>query len=290
VLLGEIPLNYRCVFYKNELYVGGNFHHNLNGEINHSIAKLEDATWKKVGAGLSGGDSEILEMIVYKNELYVCGSFRSEVGNAGNKIMRWDGVQWRDVGGGLCNSDDIAVDMMVYDGKLYVVGAFSCVGDGLAANNIATWDGERWCTVGNSVFNNKISSIEAYNGEIYIGGGFTEVDNQPCRYFAKWVGDHSTDTCSAPVSAVQELEQAHPELQLWPNPAGEILHLQVAGAVEAAQVLDATGKLVLNFPSNIRSAPGAAVSLPIAAMPAGLYWVSVQSEGRTLSGRFVKME
>ena len=242
LFFGETPLNYRCVFYKDELYVGGNCYNDLGGGINRDIAKFDGTTWKQVGMGLFGGDSNIWEMVVYKNELYICGYFRAAAGNAGNKIMRWDGAQWNDVSGGLCSSADIAVDMMVYNDKLYVVGIFNCVGNGLPANNIATWDGERWCSFGNSTFNNKISSIAEYEGEIYVGGGFTEVDGQPCHYFAKYVGDHSTDTCSAPILAAPE--PSSKGFKLWPNPATDMLQLQAPEPIEAVWVFDATGRQV----------------------------------------------
>ena len=151
----------------------------------------------------------------------------------------------------------------------------------MIVNNIATWDGERWCSFDNSVFNNKISSIAEYKGEIYVGGGFTEVDGQPCRFFAKYIGDHSTDTCSAPISAAPEPNSKG--FKLWPNPAKDMLQLQAPEPIEAVWVFDATGKQVLR-----ESVSGERVSVPVGDLVPGLYFVVVRAGGKIWGGKFVK--
>jgi hypothetical protein len=261
--------------------VGGNCYNAIGGGINRDIARFNGTSWTQVGLGLFGGDSNITDMIVYNGELYVCGYFRLSAGNAGNKIMRWDGLTWNDVGEGLCSATSILEDMMVHDGKLFVVGVFDCIGNGVPARNIATWDGERWCSFGNSTFDNKISGIAEYKGEIYIGGGFTKVDDQPCSYFAKYIGDHSNDTCSAPVSAAPEPDKNG--FKLSPNPSSDLLEIQAPAPIESVWIYDAMGRAVLQ-----PGVFGLRTSVSVGDLPAGLYFVSVRAGGRSWSGKFVR--
>lgn len=275
----SLPRTTSVIFYQNQLYVSGNFSWAQSGGAD--IARLDSTGWHMVGGGLKGGLSFVSDMEIYKGELYICGYFRKLDGNVGNKIMRWDGQQWKEVGAGFCAPNVTAKAMMVHDGKLYVVGIFDCVENGLYASNIATWDGERWCSLGDSYFNNTILNITTYKGEIYIGGGFTLVDGQPCRYFAKYVGDHSTDTCSAPISAAPE--PTSEGFGLWPNPVTDILQVQAPAPIESVWVYDAMGREVLR-----PKVSGERVSVSLGHLPAGLYFVSLRADGVVWGGRFWK--
>ena len=282
----SLPFLNAMAFYKNELYVGGNTENLIDGNFNMDIARFDGVKWKQVGNGLLGGFADVSDMVVYKDELYVCGYFRKIDGNTGNKIMRWDGQQWKEVGGGLCSPGDIPTDMMVYDGKLYVVGIFNCVGDGLPVSNIAVWDGLNWCSLGNSVFDNKLSCIAAYKGEIYVGGGFEKVDGQPCKYFAKWVGDHATDTCSTLVSKV--LERPENQINIFPNPAGDALRIRLPQALGKIEIFNTTGQ---NLGGKIspHSSGDTETELDISQLPSGWYLLDVTlKDGTRISAGFVK--
>jgi len=179
--------------------------------------------------------------------------------------------------------------MMVYNDKLYVVGIFDCVGNGLPARNIAVWDGEHWCSFGNSFINNKLGCISVYKDEIYIGGGFTEIDGQPVKYFARWIGDHATDTCSAAVSVQPEPLTAG-ALRLYPNPAGDILQVQWEGGEmlpNSLSVFDASGKDLSSLADVVINAQSA--TLQTGRLAPGLYYLQVgMDDGKVWSGRFVK--
>jgi len=97
----HLPRVFNVIFYQDQLYVGGNFTWELSG--GQDIARLTNNGWELVGGGLLGGFAEVSDMTVYKGELYICGYFRSADGNAGNKIMRWNGQQWRKVGEGFAH-------------------------------------------------------------------------------------------------------------------------------------------------------------------------------------------
>lgn len=281
----ETPRVYHVFFYKNELYAAGNFYVHLDGEWIADIVRYDGTNWHAVGGGLHGGEANIWDWAIYKDELYICGYFRKIDGNVGNKIMRWNGAQWKDVGGGVCSPAAVAHGLAVIDDKLLLSGIFNCIGNGLPVSNIAAWDGERWCSFGNSTFDNTISRIAEYKNEIYIGGGFTKVDGQPCHDFAKWVGDHATDTCSVPVSAVPDLLDSEEGLRLWPNPADEALHLQTEMPIQSARIFDATGRETSHL---VPAASEGQVSVDIRHLPPGLYYLSLRSGGKVWYGKFVK--
>jgi len=275
---GSTPLGGCAAFYKNELYFGGGYQFGLpTGGFVLDITRFDGTKWYLVGDGIQGGVWRgVLDLVVYKGELYACGYFRQDAGNAGNKIMRWDGIKWKDVGGGICDPFATLDDMVVQDGKLYVVGLFDCVGDGIPAHGIAWWDGERWCSCGNSVFDNKITNIAFYNNDLYIGGGFTAIDGQPVKYFAKWIGDHATDTCSAAISAAPEpFSTSSPTMRLSPNPAsGQVtVTLSSTSSTGLLRIVNLLGATVREV-----QVSGSQTRLNIADLPVGVYAVQYVSE------------
>ena len=274
-----LPRVFKVIFYKDQLYVAGNFSWEVSG--GQDIARLTNTGWELVGGGLKGGLSAVFDLQVYKGELYICGRFNKFDGNVGNGIMRWDGDMWREVGAGFCNPAITATAMMVYKDKLYVVGIFDCVNNNIQASGIASWDGERWCNLGDSYFNNTISCIAEYKDEIYVGGGFEEVDGQPCRALAKYIGDHSTDVCSEPISAAPEPTSVG--FNLWPNPATDLLQIQAPSTIESVWVYDATGREVLR-----PNVTGEQVSVSTGHLPAGLYYVGLRAGGKVWNEKFVK--
>ena len=282
---GDLPFNYRVIFYKNELYVGGNCYNIIDGNTNSDIVRYDGIAWHQVGNGLFGGLSYVSDMVIYHDELYVSGTFSLVDGNTGNKIMRWDGEHWYDVGGGVCNSGYSVTDMIVYDDKLYVVGDFDCVGDGIPANNIAIWNGEYWCNFGNTPFDNKINSIAVFNNEFYVGGGFTKIGGQQIRYFAKYVGDHSTDTCSTAVSvAVEPMVDTY--LKISPNPAKD--QLTITGQdLTTWRIFNLAGQEVTWLVHPMEYSTGQ--MLDVQTLPAGMYYLQGLGKGGIETGRFVKM-
>jgi hypothetical protein len=282
---GSTPRVNHVFFYKDELYAAGNFYVYLDGAWIQDIARYDGAEWHAVGGGLKGGEANIWDYAIYKDELYVCGYFRKLDGNAGNKIMRWDGVQWKDVGGGVCNPFHVTHSLTVYHDKLLLSGIFDCVGDGIPASSIASWDGERWCSFGNSVFYNSINAMFEYKGEFYVSGGFTEVDGQPLKYFAKWVGDHSTDVCSDPVVSSPTPPGTSTSLQLSPNPVGDVLQLAAGENVASVQVWDVYGRVLEGLKPVLQ---GAGVVLDVSRLPAGWYVLGLRTDSGWRSAKFVK--
>ena len=205
---------YEIEYYKNELYVGGNFHtNNPENEIN-DIVKYNGFKWVNVGGSLKGGSAWINKMVIYKGDLIVGGWFHKSDGNAGNNIMKWDGEKWSE----LFSSDSIdlssgqVLDLKVKDDELYISGAFNINGYG---EKILKWDGHNLCAFGGD-FNNNVYSMGFFRDTLYIGCG-TMIDSLEVNGIAKWIGGNDFDTCSV----LQSVPQINSELNniiIYPNP------------------------------------------------------------------------
>ncbi len=75
----------------------------------------------------------------------------------------------------------------MYHGYLYAAGG-SVTGSPLDTC-LARWDGKKWEPI--LGFNSTITSLKTYKDELYIGGGFTVIDNDSIHYLARY---YSPDT------------------------------------------------------------------------------------------------
>jgi hypothetical protein len=227
-ILNDFVHSYSLASFNNEIYVGGNMYFEFEGQFIHDIIKYDGTNWHKVANGtLEGTVGDVQRIIVYKDELYIGGLIYPTGGNPGAGILKLEGDQWVDVGGSILATNPTVHDMFIHDDKLYVVGSFHYVGEGIYADGIAAWDGERWCSPGGE-FDNRLTTGESFNGELYIGGAFLTIDGEPINRFAKWTGGDYVDTCGAIVSTL-ETEVRFSNIELFPNPTSDVLHLSTTG-------------------------------------------------------------
>ena len=266
--------------YKDNIYLGGNFSVTVDGQQANDFIRFDGTSWHKIDEGLVDGLTNLHDLEVFQDKLYVAGYFTQADGNPGNSIMSWDGEHWSDLGGGVCTPFGAIDDLFVYKDKLYIAGYFDCIG-GIEAHNVASWDGEKWCSIGNSTFNRAIHAVAVWRDTVYVGGSFFEIDGQSQRFLARYVGDHSTDICSAPISFAAE--PGKNGFSLSPNPASDMLDLQAPSPIESVWIYDATGREVLR-----RGVSGSRASVSVGELPEGLYFVSVRAGGRVWSGKFIR--
>ena len=235
-----------AIEYQGELYVGGNMW-NEHWDIDR-IGRWDGTQWKKVGNGIHGGMGSVNCFEIYHDDLYMGGSFTDQNGNPGPKIARWNGEQWLDVGGGI-NSPGVngcsVQDMVVFNDELYAVGSCAYAG-GISAQYIAKWNGTEWCGFGD-VFNNTISSIEVHQGELYIGGGFTTINDDTIYRVAKWVGGDFVDQCGT-LSSIEDTEAEPAQLTISPNPTTSTTTITWKGQTHGnyqLQLFDAQGRQIV---------------------------------------------
>jgi len=276
--------------YKGNIYLGGNFIVNLDGQKVNDLIRFDGEKWHD--CGMVDGWTNIHDLEVFQDKLYVAGYFKQTegpaTGNAGNSIMSWDGQKWDDLGGGVCSSFGAIDDLFVHEGKLYVAGGFECIG-GIEAYNVATWDGERWCSIGRSTFDRAVHAIAVWHDTIYIGGSFYEINGQPAKYFARYVGDHSTDTCSASFVSVPELPVAHAvALTVAPNPAHSTVTLKFEGDVSANKPLRFSIINLLGQEVWSRLSVSGREEVSLNGWPPGAYVAKVESGAGVAARVFVK--
>jgi trimeric autotransporter adhesin len=193
--------------YNNELYVGGHFF-NSGGVPTLNIARWngDTETWSDVGGGVTGGEvPHVFALAEYKGDLIVGGDFDFAGGTPAFNIARWDGTQWHAMGAGT----GCVNSMAIFQGELYV--SVNC-----GLQGMQRWDGTQWHAVPGgynnwsmTVFDGKLISgflqpfaydgntwtplpgftvseagaaiyaYEVFQGELIVGGGFTNAAGIP---------------------------------------------------------------------------------------------------------------
>ena len=107
----------------------------------------------------------------------------------------------------------------------------------------------------------------------------------PATYFARYIGDHSTDVCSDPVVSAPAPPGVSAALKLSPNPAGDVLRVETGETGASVQVWDVYGRVMAGLKPVVR---GAEVVLDVSQLPACLYVLGVRTGGAWRSAKFVK--
>ena len=177
-----------------DIYVGGNFTAVGNVAANY-IAKWNGTTWSSLGMGAGNGvDGSVYALAATgSGEVYVGGYFTQAGGVAANRIARWNGMAWSSLGTGAGNGVNGFVNALAVagGGEVYVGGTFTQAG-GILANYIAKWNGTTWSSLGtgagNGVNCSDVVLAVSSNGDVYVGGNFTQAGGVAANGVAKWNG------------------------------------------------------------------------------------------------------
>jgi hypothetical protein len=161
------------------------------------------------------------KIIRYKNKIYFAGGIVWVNGKNQYWMAVWNGTSW-----------DYPIveppngpirDFTIYNDTLYACGDFTKFGN-TTCNYVAKFGGSYWQPVGDFTKFYKtfgppahVSAIEAYNGEIYIGGGFDD-STGTTRNIAKFNGTKWTNVGTGiqqgGINFVAELEVFHNRLYI----------------------------------------------------------------------------
>lgn len=178
-----------------DILVGGGF---IN--VGNRVARWCGQSWSTFGEGVN---APVRNIFRHNGDIYIAGHFTESAGESLNRFARWDGQRWVDVGGGVNGP----VYFMYPDSEsdsIYLGGSFTQAGGWANTTGIVEWTGETWSTMGSGVVGGDDSPTAPWchgmtmddDGNLYVGGNFTEVDGVPAEWIAMWDGEqwHSLES------------------------------------------------------------------------------------------------
>ncbi|MBO2009356.1 T9SS type A sorting domain-containing protein [Hymenobacter negativus] len=197
---GNISSVYSLAIASNgDVYVGGSFAE-AGGITANNVAKWNGTVWSSMNTGTTTGlNGDVHAVAVASNgDVYAGGDFNFRLGSTVIRgVAHWAGTAWGAVGTGTVGSSmDGSVQALAIagNGDVYIGGNFTQVG-GITANRIAKWNGTAWNSLGTGPANgitNYAASVYAIalasNGDVYVGGGFTQAGGISANLIAKWNG------------------------------------------------------------------------------------------------------
>ncbi|GAA4049516.1 hypothetical protein GCM10022409_40140 [Hymenobacter glaciei] len=190
-------INALAVAGNGDVYVGGNFNQ-AGGTVATRVAKWNGTAWSPLASGRNNGlntdnFSQSYALAVAGNgNVYAGGNF-TEAGDASaSGVAKWDGAVWSPLGSGMPSiSDKINALVVAANGDVYAGGLFRQAG-GVAANNVAKWNGSIWSALGVGLANGVNQAVYtlalAGNGDVYVGGYFTQAGGAAANNVARWNG------------------------------------------------------------------------------------------------------
>lgn len=224
--------------YHGELYVGGIFLQAGTGNIpTYYIARWNGTQWDSVGSGLNGAPYAMVVDTV-NDLLYVGGAFTMAGGTQAFGVAVWNDTTWAPVGTG---ADTLwgTRCMALMNGELYAGGGnvtITTLGDTI--KNVYKYNGTKWISVDGGAGNSVLTMTE-YNGNIYIGGAFSQVGyGIPANRIACY-------GTSCPTSVRIDEQPPPVPFSMYPNPNDDVLHITTQDPSELMfRLYNSAGQLV----------------------------------------------
>ncbi|MDO7854264.1 T9SS type A sorting domain-containing protein [Hymenobacter convexus] len=187
-------VNALVVASNGDVYAGGTFTQAGNAGIGY-VARWNGIAWSPLGTGTANGVNGPVGALALagNGDLYVGGAFDNASGIIANNVARWNGTAWSALGAGPANGVNAFVDALAVagSGEVYAGGGFAQAG-GVPASRVARWNGTAWGALGAGAptgTNGEVYTLGvAGNGEVYVGGNFTQFDGIAAARVARWTG------------------------------------------------------------------------------------------------------
>ena len=175
-----------------DIYVCGAFT-SAGGVANtKGIARWSKANqvWQAVGNPVTGATITQINCMAFdaNGDLYVGGKFTNIAGIANaDYIAKWNGSNWSSIGTGT-NAPVECLAINPDNGYLFIGGTFTLAGGVPDTIRIAYWNGSSWVAMASGL-NGGVRALTFHaNGNLYVGGGFTDSDSTNGDYVCIWNG------------------------------------------------------------------------------------------------------
>lgn len=144
------------------------------GQSARRIARHDGIRWQPIGNGLN---AEARTVVVHDGALIVGGDFTLAGNLPVSYVARWTGSAWQAMPG----LNSTVTKLVVINNTLYACGQFS------NPSYVARWNGSAWVGVGPAL-NGGVNTLVELNGELCIGGGFSQSGATALNYVARLSG------------------------------------------------------------------------------------------------------
>ncbi len=260
---GSIEKIYSMVVYHGRLYVCGDFTNAGTSNIStRYIARWNGTQWDSVGSGMSGTVNDLVVDTV-NDVLYACGAFTQAGSATAYGVASWNDTTWTPVGSGL---DTLWATQClgIFNGELYAGGpCITTTLQGDTLRNFYKFNGTKWISVDGGT-NNPVLTMGVYEGNLYVGGGFSQVGN---GINANRIACYGT-TCPTSVGIAEKIPFV--PFKMFPNPNDDVLHIETEEPQELVfRLRNMNGQLIeeKKFSGNL--------DYPIMAIASGTYFVEI---------------
>lgn len=200
------------------LYAAGQFTR-LGGSLfssQQNIARWSGSAWEYLGSSTltNGVNGRVNDLRVYAGSLYAGGLFTQAGGLSATGLARWDGGAFSAVPGVSTSSPTVS-GLDVIGSRLVVTGSLRVcpIGDSCVTPGVVAWDGSDWQRFAGedsfSVGGGSPVAAAEFEGDIVVGGDFTERYAVGASYIARWSPDivvrslpRTTDVCLGQTAAM----------------------------------------------------------------------------------------
>ncbi len=256
----------KCVFNSKDVpyVIWADYYDSL--EVHVSKYNKTSMEWKPLSTQPIGRTSSFLDLAIDKNDNLYCAFANDD--DKTLDVFKWTGSKWSQIGNNILKSAvygkvEIACDQQ---GNVYVLSLEQDWGNYVT---VMKYDGSKWASVGPPRF----SKGGAYYTELVI-----DKNNVPLASFTdEGYGSELMVESYGKYSSVNNVSPAMGDISLFPNPADQVVFVNLDGTIKDISLFDVTGRKVKQIQLN-RQFDQQSFKIDLSGIESGTYVVKVNRD------------